>query len=335
MEQFLNADTIFSHHVACSLLVGFFLDCILGDPHFFPHPVRCMGKLIACLEKRLNHSSDSPKVQRLKGALLVLVVISVTFLASFLFLLACKKINSLLFFSVESVMCYFCLASKSLYTESSAVYVALKKGKTEEARAAVSMIVGRDTDILDEQGIAKAAVETVAESTNDGCIAPLIFMTVFGVAGGMVYKAINTMDSMIAYKNERFLHFGFCAAKLDDVANFIPSRICALCMILVSFLLPRFSGKNALRIFLRDRHKHASPNSAQTESVCAGALGIRLAGDTVYNGIVEKKEFIGDKLREIEAKDILKANILMWGTTVLLLAGCVMFAFFVWGALHD
>lgn len=317
MEFLLN------HHIAFSLLLGFLLDCVLGDPHCFPHPVRFMGSLISFLEKRLNKSSDSPKIQRLKGFFLVLVLISASFFVPFAILFLCKLIHPALFLAVESIMCYQCIAAKSLCSESMKVYRELKKNDLPAARKAVSMIVGRDTEILDENGVAKAAVETVAENASDGVVAPIFFMTFFGTAGGMVYKAVNTMDSMIAYKNERYRNFGFFAAKLDDFANFIPARICAILMIFSSLILSIFPAKqrfrplNAVKIFFRDRYKHASPNSAQTESVAAGALGLQLAGDTVYEGKTEKKDFIGDKLREIEAKDIIRANILMYSATIL------------------
>jgi adenosylcobinamide-phosphate synthase len=232
-------------------------------------------------------------------------------------------------------MCYQCLAAKSLYKESIKVHKELKKSDLIKARKAVSMIVGRDTDILDENGVAKAAVETIAENTADGVVAPIFFMGLFGATGGMVYKAVNTMDSMIAYKNNRYRNFGFFAAKLDDFANFIPARISAFLMILSSLILSifpsthRFNPKNALKIFLRDRYKHASPNSAQCESVAAGALGLQLAGDTVYEGKIEKKEFIGDKLREIEPKDILRTDILMYTTTLLSIAISVFIRFYI------
>ena len=282
-----------------------------------------MGCLIAFLEKKLNKSSDSAKKQRFKGFLLVFILVFSSFLLPFALLCVCKSLHPLLFLTVESIFCYQCIAARSLCHESMKVYKALKICDLPAARKSVSMIVGRDTEILDEKGIARAAVETVAESTNDGVVAPIFFMVLFGSPGAFVYKAINTMDSMIAYKNERYLNFGFCAAKLDDIANFIPARLAALFMIFASFILSlipskkRFSFRNAVRIFIRDRYKHASPNSAQTESVMAGALGLRLAGDTVYGGKVEKKEFIGDKTREIEDKDISRANLLMYGTTVL------------------
>ena len=252
--------------------------------------------------------------------ILVFLVLFLISLISFSILFISQKIHPILFLVLETLMFYQCIAAKSLFTESMKVYRNLRKNEIEKARTAVSMIVGRDTDILDEEGIAKAAVETVAESTNDGVVAPIFFLAIFGAIGGMIYKAINTMDSMIAYKNEKYLQFGFFAAKLDDLANFIPSRICAFLMILISFLFPKFSGKNALKIFLRDRKKHASPNSAQSESVMAGALGLQLAGNTVYDGIIEKKDFIGDKLRSIEPNDIFLANIIMYMTTIFITA---------------
>lgn len=317
MDLFLN------HHIAFSLFAGFLLDCIIGDPHCFPHLVRFMGKLISFLEKHLNKSSDSWKIQRLKGAILVFTVIFSSFLVPLAILFVCKLIHPALFLTVESIMCYQCIAAKSLCSESTKVYRELKRNDLEKARKAVSMIVGRDTDVLDEKGVAKAAVETIAENTSDGVVAPIFFMALFGAAGGMVYKAINTMDSMIAYKNKRFKHFGFCAAKLDDFANLIPARLSAILMIVSTMILAVFPSQqrlhpiNAIKIFLRDRYKHASPNSAQTESVAAGALGLQLAGNTVYDGKVEEKDFIGDKLREIETTDIVRANILMYATTFL------------------
>ena len=313
-----------SHHVAFSIFASFILDCVFGDPHVLPHPVRFMGKLISFLEKRLNKASDSANTQRFKGFLLVFLVIFASFAVPFALLFACRRIHPVLFLTIESVLCYQCLAARSLCHESMKVYRALKTHDLPRARSAVSMIVGRDTDILDETGVAKAAVETVAENTSDGVVAPLFFMAIFGATGALVYKAINTLDSMIAYKTERFRNFGFCAARLDDIANFIPARLAALLLIFSSLILPGYSAKNAAKIFVRDRYKHASPNSAQTESVCAGALGVQLAGNTVYGGVVEEKEFIGEKTREIEAKDIVHANVLMYVTTILAVAICII-----------
>ena len=212
-------------------------------------------------------------------------------------------------------MTYQILAVKCLKVESMKVYQCLKNGNLEQARIAVSMIVGRDTECLDEEGVAKAAIETVAENTSDGVIAPMLYLAVGGPVLGFVYKAVNTMDSMVGYKNDEYLYFGWAAARLDDAMNFIPARICACLMIAVSFLPYRgFSGSGALTIYKRDRGKHASPNSAQTESVCAGALGIRLAGDASYFGKTVKKPYIGEALRGVEYEDIKRVNHLMYGT---------------------
>jgi adenosylcobinamide-phosphate synthase len=222
------------------------------------------------------------------------------------------------------------------------VYQALQMGDEEQARSAVSMIVGRDTDRLDEDGIIKAAVETVAENTADGVIAPMFYLAIGGGLLGVLYKSINTMDSMVGYKNERYLDFGRYAAKLDDIANYIPSRLAALLMIAGTGLCRLmecvrmtynsargehreviYNPGNAWRIHRRDRRKHASPNSAQTESVCAGALGIRLAGDAWYFGQKVEKPYIGDDLRRIEAEDIRRANILLYATSFLMWGLCV------------
>ena len=321
-------ELIFTHHAALSLLAGFLLDCLLGDPHFLPHPVRFMGKSISLLERRLNSPADPAEIQRRKGGLLVFLVVLVSFLLPLMVLFAARRVSPVLSLVIESVMCWQCVAARSLRDESMRVCEALRICDLALARKSVSMIVGRDTDVLDEAGVARAAVETVAESTCDGVIAPIFYIAVFGAAGGMAYKAVNTLDSMIAYKSGRFLHFGFCAARLDDFANFIPARLSALLMILASLVLPGFSARGAPRIFLRDRKKHASPNSGQTESVCAGALGVRLAGDTVYGGVTERKDFIGDETRGIEADDIARANVLMYAATVILVL-CLAILFFI------
>ena len=221
-------------------------------------------------------------------------------------------------------------SQKCLRDESTKVYRGLKENDTEKARKAVSMIVGRDTDRLDNSGIIRAAVETVAENTSDGVTAPLMFTALGGAIFGYLYKAANTMDSMIGYKNEKYAEIGYFAAKLDDILNYIPSRITALIMIFSSYML-KFNGKNAYKIWKRDRRKHASPNSAQTESVCAGALEIRLAGDAYYFGELHKKEYIGDDIRPIKNEDIRKANKLMYCTSVIVLILSIIFRAVIFG----
>ena len=246
----------------------------------------------------------------------VVLLVSTAVPAGVLYL--AEKIHPLLSFGLESFWCYQILAARSLQTESMKVCRELKKQDLPAARKAVSMIVGRDTDSLDAEGVTKAAVETVAENTSDGVIAPLLFLLIGGAPLGFAYKAVNTMDSMLGYKEETYLYIGRIAAKADDVVNYIPARISALLMIAGAFLCG-MDGKQAWKIFRRDRRKHASPNSAQTESVCAGALGIQLAGDACYFGKRYKKETIGDPLRSVEAEDIKRAALLMYATEILTL----------------
>ncbi len=299
--------------LALPLICGFVLDMIIGDPYWMPHPIRAVGKLISRLEKLARGSGGD---LAFNGVLLGVSVISITMSAALAVLIVGYRVNVWLGVAVESVMCCYLTAARCLTVESGKVRRALEGGDVEGARKAVSMIVGRDTAVLDECGIARAAVETVAENTSDGVTAPLMYIGLFGAVGGFFYKAVNTMDSMIGYKNERYGEIGRFAAKLDDVLNFIPSRLTALLMILSAFIL-RLDGRGAFRIWRRDRLKHASPNSAQTESVCAGALGLRLAGDAYYFGELHRKEFIGDPVREIEPRDISRANRLMYLTSAL------------------
>lgn len=300
---------------ALPMFVGFVIDIFVGDPYNFPHPIRAIGTLIAKLEKFVR---ERFKNLRKGGVFLALTVLIASTLVPLAVLLVCYKINIYLGLAVESVMCWQLVAAQCLQKESMKVCRAVEERDIEKARKAVSMIVGRDTDVLDETGIVKAAVETVAENTSDGVTAPIMYIAFGGAPLGFFYKAANTMDSMIGYTNEKYIDIGRFAAKLDDVLNFIPSRLTALGMILSAYLLGA-DGKNAAKIWKRDRRKHASPNSAQTESVCAGALDIRLAGDAYYFGELHKKEFIGDDIRTPESEDIRRANRLMYCTSVIVL----------------
>ncbi len=300
---------------ALPMLVGFVIDIFVGDPYNFPHPIRAIGTLIAKLEKFVR---ERFKNLRKGGVFLALTVLIASTLVPLAVLFVCYKINIYLGLAVESVMCWQLVAARCLQKESMKVCRAVEEKDIEKARKAVSMIVGRDTDVLDETGIVKAAVETVAENTSDGVTAPIMYIAFGGAPLGFFYKAANTMDSMIGYTNEKYIDIGRFAAKLDDVLNFIPSRLTALVMILSAYMLGA-DGKNAARIWKRDRRKHASPNSAQTESVCAGALDIRLAGDAYYFGELHKKEFIGDDIRTPESEDIRRANRLMYCTSVIVL----------------
>ena len=310
-----------------ALFAGFLLDCIFGDPHGMPHPVRAIGALIRTLEIRLRALfPETPAGERTAGVFLVVITTLMTGAAAFLFLFIPAKAAGIFGrsaqmtarFLTESISIYYMLAIRSLRDESDLVRKALLLGDTEGARKAVSMIVGRDTDRLDEEQIAKAAVETVAEGTSDGVVSPLFWYMFFGPVGGWVYKAVNTMDSMVGYRNERYLHFGRAAARTDDFANYLSSRLAALLMIAAAFLTGE-DGKDAFRIWRRDRRNHKSPNSAQTESACAGALGIRLAGDAWYFGKKVEKPYIGDPKRRCEPDDIRRAGRLMTVSSVLML----------------
>lgn len=306
-----------------ALILGFFLDLLIGDPHGFPHPVVLIGKLIDVTEKGMR--KIFPKTVRgenFAGAAIWLIVVIVSTALPALLLWLAYGVSRWLGLALETIMCAQILATKSLRQESMKVYQALQTGDLEKARHAVSMIVGRDTQRLDEAGVARAAVETVAENTSDGIIAPMLFLAIGGAPLGFFYKAVNTMDSMLGYVEMPYKNVGLVPAKMDDLFNFLPARISALLMLAAGALLG-MDGKNGWRIFKRDRYNHASPNSAQTESVCAGLLGLRLAGDAWYHGVLHKKKYIGDPLREIEPEDIPKACRLLYATAFL---GLVVFA---------
>lgn len=305
-----------NYHIT-AFFCGFILDLILGDPYWLPHPIRLIGKLISGLEKRLHgvKKQKNGKKEFRNGIILVMAVLFVTVLTASLILIVAYRIHPVIGIVTETVMTYQILATKCLKAESMKVYKSLREDGLEEARKAVSMIVGRDTEVLDEEGVTKAAVETVAENTSDGVTAPMLYTAIGGPVLGFFYKAVNTMDSMIGYKNDQYLYFGRAAAKLDDVVNYIPARISAYLMILAAFLMGKeYNGRTAYRIYRRDNRKHASPNSAQTESVCAGALGIQLAGDASYFGKTVKKPYIGDPLRNVSYEDIRRVNRLMYMT---------------------
>lgn len=304
---------------ACA--AGFFLDFIFGDPVWLYHPVRLIGKGISFGERQLRKLCSSNKSGRglvTAGAVLWVCIAGISFLFPLGLLILAQKIHPVLRFVLETFWCYQIIAARCLCKESVKVYDRLKADDLPGARRTVSMIVGRDTENLSAEGVTKAAVETVAENTSDGVTAPLIYMLIGGAPLGFLYKAVNTMDSMLGYKNDKYLYFGRVPAKMDDVFNYIPSRVTALFMIVAAFFCG-LDGKNAWRIYRRDRRKHASPNAAQTEAVCAGALRVRLAGDAVYFGKLYKKEFIGDSLRPIEPEDIKRTGRLMYVTAVLML----------------
>ena len=303
-----------------AVVMGFAIDLLLGDPHGFPHPVVFIGKVIDGLERILRRLfPKTPTGERWAGAALWLLTVCIATVVPAVLLQLCEGISLYLRLAVETVMCWQILATRSLRQESMKVYHALESGDLERSRQAVAMIVGRDTARLDEVGVTRAAVETVAENTSDGVVAPLFFLLLGGAPLGFFYKAVNTMDSMLGYTEPPYTHIGLVPAKMDDVMNFLPARLSALLMLAAGGLLG-MDVKNGWRIFRRDRYKHASPNSAQTESVCAGLLGLRLAGDAWYHGVLHKKDYIGDELRPIQHEDIPRACRLLYGTALLSLA---------------
>ena len=325
------------HRNVLAMLIGFGLDALLGDPKSWPHPVKLIGKQIE-LEEGLVRTRLLPEMQqlgeawplnddqneKLAGAAIAADVALVAPAATWLLIKACDKAHPIAGLAAESFICYQLIAARSLRDESMAVHDALEAGNLQEAREAVGMIVGRDTDQLDEAGVTRAAVETVAENCSDGVVAPLLFMGMGGAPAAMLYKAVNTLDSMVGYKNEAYQHLGWAGARLDDLLNIVPSRISGGLMC-VAARLTNLDSRRAWQTFLRDRSNHTSPNSAQTEAACAGALGVQLGGGNYYFGEYVDKPTIGDATRPIEREDIARANKLMYVTAALGLgvAACV------------
>ena len=306
-----------------SLIFGFFLDCIMGDPQGFPHPVVFIGKLISLLEKQLRRLFPKTELgEKIAGGLLWLLVVTISAGIPLVVLMAAGKVSSLLRLVLESLMCWQILAARSLKDESMLVYDAVKTGDIERSRYAVSRIVGRDTASLDLDGVTRAAVETVAENASDGVIAPMLYLALGGPVLGFFYKAVNTMDSMLGYVEPPYRNIGLVPAKMDDVFNYIPARLSALLMLAAGAILG-LDAKNGWKIYRRDRRNHASPNSAQTEAACAGLLGVQLAGDAWYHGVLHKKPYIGDPLRPIQPQDIPRSCKLMYGMTLLCLVLCL------------
>ena len=306
--------------ILLAAVLGAALDLAFGDPRWLPHPVVLFGKLIALLEKLLRRVFPATKTgERLAGGVLAALMLAVSFVPAFFLLRWLGRVSVWARFALESFWCFQLLAAKSLKKESMKVCDALAAGDLPLARTQVGRIVGRDTGALTEAGVTKAAVETVAENASDGVVAPLFYLLLGGAPLGLLYKAVNTMDSMVGYRSERYRYFGTAAARLDDVLNFLPARIAGVFMALAAHL-GGFDGKNAWRVFRRDRYNHKSPNSAQTESAMAGALRVQLAGDAYYFGELVHKKTIGDDLFPVVPADIQAANRLMYRTAALCLA---------------
>lgn len=305
------------------------LDLALGDPRWLPHPVVLIGRLINALDSILNRITSH---KRSAGILLLLVTTGSAGTAAWMLIRGSQWLHPLAGFLASACISYACLATRSLHRESALVADALAAGNIAEARSKLSYIVGRDTADLDESGIWRALIETVAENTSDGIIAPLFWLTLTGPVGGLVYKAVSTLDSMVGYKSERYLQFGWASARMDDLLNFIPARLTALLMILAA-PLAGLSPKGALSVVLRDRLKHPSPNSGHPEAAAAGALGVRLGGPARYEGIPSWKEYIGTPLAPLDERAYTGMLKLMYLTTLLMAAACIAGAFALGGTL--
>lgn len=308
------------------LIAGYMLDLVIGDPHEMPHLIRLIGSFITFIENKIY------KDKKINGLLLVLIVVSSVTVATSVVAVICLRVSFVIYIVFDAIITFYCLATKSLISESEKVSRDLVNDGINKARKSLSMIVGRDTESLDEKAVLKATVETIAENSSDGVIAPMLYLCIGGPVFGTVYKAVNTMDSMVGYKNERYGNFGFFAAKLDDIMNFIPSRIAAIISILAS-LLCGFDALNAFKIWRRDRLNHKSPNSAQTEAVYAGALNLKLAGGACYFGKWVEKPFIGDEIRQIEIADVHRAHKLLYVSSVISLLACVAFLMIIYASI--
>ena len=298
-----------------SIYTGYVLDLIIGDPYSFPHPVRYIGKLISIVEKQIRKITSSDKGLKIAGFFLWFIVVGATFGITTL-VLQLFKFNKLAYFIVNTILIYTTLATKCLKDESVKIYKVLKTGDLEKSRIQLSYIVGRDTTNLNEKEIVRATVETVAENTVDGIIAPLFYGFIGGAPLAMAYKAVNTLDSTVGYKNDKYYYLGFASAKIDDIANYIPARLGVILLSLGS-LFAGFNFRNALKIGIRDRKNHKSPNCAFSEGAVAGALGIQLGGTNVYFGKEVYKPTIGDKTREIEIEDIVRTNKIMYSSSII------------------
>ena len=297
-----------------SLYIGYITDLIIGDPYSFPHPVKYIGKLIKVVENFVRKTAKTDKGLKIGGFFLWFVTVGTTFAVTYL-VMRLARFNTVVYVIINSIVIYTTLATKCLKDEAKKIYDVLKTGDLQKSRTQLSYIVGRDTANLDEKEIIRATVETVAENTVDGLIAPLFYAFIGGAPLAMAYKAINTLDSTVGYKNEKYLHIGFASAKIDDIANYIPSRISVILFTIGNFFLGN-DYKNCFKIAIRDRKNHKSPNCAFSEGAVAGALGIQLGGTNVYFGEVVYKPTIGDKTRKIEVEDIARTNKILYATSL-------------------
>ncbi|PAB60770.1 adenosylcobinamide-phosphate synthase CbiB [Anaeromicrobium sediminis] len=298
------------------IVIGYIGDIIFGDPYAIPHPIRFIGKLIRFLEDKLRKFSKDNKGEKLMGCILVLLTVSITYIVTYYLVNIWNIIDNSGYIAkvVETFFIFQILATKSLDVETRKVLKPLKEKNIGEARKFLSYIVGRDTRELNEKEMTRACIETIAESTSDGIIAPLLFIFIGGAPLGMAYKAVNTLDSMVGYKNDKYYYFGWASARVDDIVGFIPARITGIVTIITAFFM-RYDCKNAFKIFIRDRLNHKSPNSAHGEAAFAGALQIQIGGTNTYFGKKVYKPTIGDNIKELEVDHINDAIRLMYGVS--------------------
>ena len=306
-----------SNLIITVMIIAYLMDLVIGDPYSFPHPVRFIGNLIRFAEGKIRNISKSKKQLKAGGFLLWIITVGTTALVTGL-ILKVFCINNIFYAIVASVILYTTLSTKCLADEAKKIYEVLKTGDIEKSRKQLSYIVGRDTTTLNEDEIIRATVETVAENTVDGIISPMMYGFIGGPVLAMAYKAINTLDSMVGYKNEKYGDIGFASAKIDDIANFIPARITPFFMMIASFVLG-FNSKKSISIAIRDRKNHKSPNCAYAEGAVAGALEVQLGGTNMYFGEKVYKPTIGDKDRELEIEDIIRTNKIMYLTSFIAL----------------
>lgn len=310
------------------IFIAVLIDFLIGDPYFLPHPVKLMGRIISSEEKIARKIFKENKL-KFAGLLIVITNVMLGFFALF-FILYMIKPYKIPYHIINIYFIYTCIAARCLHNEGMKIYKALYES-IEDGRHKLAFIVGRETKDLSEAEVIRADVETVAENTSDGVIAPLFYIMLFGTPLGFVYKFVNTMDSMLGYMNDKYINLGFFPAKLDDVFNFIPARLTGFLMCTSSF--PKYDYKNGFRIMIRDRKNHKSPNCAYPEGAAAGLLGVQLGGDNVYFGRVVKKPKIGDKLRELNREDIKKTIEIMYRSEILLLVIWIFFSLIVGGTL--
>ena len=312
---------------AIEISAAYIIDLIIGDPQGYPHPVKLIGRAISFFEKKFLQWAASPWKQRFLGGVLAVIIVSGAGIFTWTIIRITGWVHPILSFITTIFFAYTTLATRNLYDEAKRVIHTLEKGNLILARKEMGYLVSRDTDHLNEEGICRALIETVSENTSDGIVAPLFYLAIGGAPLAMAYKALNTLDSMVGYKNERFRYLGWASARADDLANFIPARMTALLFVVSSFILGK-DWKSSGRMAWRDGHKHLSPNSGYPEAAVAGALGVQLGGKNIYFGIPQEKPLIGEPKKPIHPKAVDDSLKLMIGVSLIAAIITVLITFF-------